>query len=154
MPVTINFQLDHVKPLAVLHDLANAGADLSPVMRGIAGVLADAAEQAFKDETDPTSGTRWQPLTAAHKAKRQAKGYTGAILQMTGQLASSIQSDFGRDEAVVGSNVVYAAIHQHGGTADMRPANAAMPARPFLGAGEQDKGAILDLLEQHLADSL
>lgn len=151
MPATIEFQFDTARPLEVLQDLASAGADLTPVMKAIAGILADASEQAFADEADPTTGQSWQSLTDAHKAKRQEKGYTGGILQMTGQLAASIQSDWGSDFAQVGSNKVYAAIHQHGGLPDMRPANAAIPARPVLGADDQDQAEIMDVLERHLA---
>ncbi|WP_330925291.1 phage virion morphogenesis protein [Candidatus Sororendozoicomonas aggregata] len=152
MPSTIELRLNANETLHALNDLVAAGADLSPVMRQVAGILADAAEQAFASEADPTTGQSWQPLTEAHQAKREEKGYTGPTLQMTGQLAASIQSDYGRDYAQVGSNLVYGAIHQHGGTADMRPANAAIPARPFLGASDEDRDEILDILQRHLAD--
>ena len=151
MPATINLTLDDSKTLKAFADLANAGEDLSPVMKEIAGILADAAEQAFVDEADPTTGEGWDLLTEAHEARRREKGYTGPILQMTGQLVSSIQSDHGRDFAQVGSNKVYAAIHQHGGTSDMRPANAAIPARPFLGAGDDDREEIMNVLTRHLS---
>ncbi|KEQ19175.1 hypothetical protein GZ78_04045 [Endozoicomonas numazuensis] len=140
--------------MKALTDLAAAGADLSPVMKEISGILADASEQAFANEADPTTGESWQPLTEAHKGYRQSKGYTGSILQMSGQLAASIQSDHGRDFAQVGSNKVYAAIHQHGGLPDMRPANAAIPARPFLGASEDDKDEIMEVLARHLSDAI
>lgn len=152
MPATINLTLENNKTLKAFTDLASAGADLSPVMKEIAGILADASEQAFTDEADPNTGEIWKPLTDAHKARRQEKGYTGSILQMTGQLAASIQSDWGRDFAQVGSNKVYAAIHQHGGLPDMPARNAAIPARPFLGAGDDDKDEIMDVLKRHLSD--
>ena len=151
MPATIQFHLDHVRPLAILHDLAAAGAELTPVMKAIAGILADASEQAFANEADPTTGEPWKPLTDAHQARRKEQGYTGPILQMTGGLAASVQADWGNDFAQVGSNKKYAAIHQHGGLPDMRPANAAIDARPFFGASDQDRDEILDVLERHLA---
>lgn len=152
MPATIELKLEHNKALKVFTDLAAAGADLSPVMREIAGMLADASEQAFANESDPNTGEAWKPLTESHKARRQEKGYTGPILQMTGSLAASIQSDWGRDFAQVGSNKIYAAIHQHGGTSDMRSANAAIPGRPFLGAGDDDREEIMEVLTRHLSD--
>ena len=154
MAATIELRLDDTDALRAFADLATAGADLSPVMQQIAGILADASEQAFADEVDPTTGEAWKSLTDAYKAKRQEKGYTGSILQMTGQLASSIQSDYGSDFAQVGSNKIYAAIHQHGGTPDMPARNAAIPARPFLGASEQDREEIMDVLKHHLSNAI
>ena len=151
MPATIELRLNANETIHSFNDLAAAGADLSPVMRQVAGILADAAEQAFASESDPATDQPWQPLTGVHQERREARGYTGGLLQMTGQLAASIQSDYGRDYAQVGSNLVYAAIHQHGGTADMRPANAAIPARPFLGASDEDRDEILDVLQRHLS---
>ena len=154
MPATIELKLTDNKIIQSLNDLAAASVTLAPVMREIAGILADASEQAFSDEADPATGQPWKELTEAHKVRRAEKGYTGAILQMVGDLASSIQSDYGKDFAQVGSNKVYAAIHQHGGLPGMPARNAAIPARPFLGASEQDQDEIMAVLERHLSDAL
>ena len=42
------------------------------------------------------------------------------------------------DSVEAGSNLVYAAIHQAGGTEDMAPRNAAIPARPYLGLSDDE----------------
>ena len=154
MATTIELNLDSVNVSRQLEKLASSGQDLSPVMREIAGILADTAEQAFSDEADPSTGTSWKPLTESHKARRREKGYTGSILSMTGQLASSIQAAYGSGYAQVGSNLIYAAIHQHGGTEDMRPSAAAIPARPFLGMGSTDQDEIMSAIERYLRDTL
>ncbi len=155
MPATINLTLNDSQTLKAIASLTHAGEDLTPVMREIVGILADAAEQAFADEADPDTSTPWVPLTEAHIEKRRDENkWPGAILQMTGDLAKSIQSDYGNDFAQVGSNKIYAAIHQHGGTADMPARNAAIPARPFLGASEQDREEIMDVLKRHLSDAI
>ena len=41
----------------------------------------------------------------------------GLILQVTGQLASSVNTYYDDNSAVIGSNLDYAAIHQLGGQA-------------------------------------
>lgn len=154
MPTTIDLNIENSKSITLLQELASASYDLSPVMREVAGILTDASEQAFSSEADPTTGQLWQSLTASHKACRSQQGYTGSILSMTGQLASSIQSGYGSNFAQVGSNMAYAAIHQHGGTSDMRPANAAIPARPFLGVNDLDQEEIIGALKKHLETAL
>ena len=150
MPTKIELNIENSKSILLLQELIAASRDLSPVMREVAGILADSSEQALSSEVDPSTGQSWQSLTESHKSRRSQQGYTGSILSMTGQLASSIQSGYGSDFAQVGSNLVYAAIHQHGGTSDMRPANAAIPARPFLGVSELDQEEIIEVLKSHL----
>ncbi len=154
MSITVELNLDNSKVLKKLHNLATAGEDLSPVMKDIAGIFADASEQAFNTEVDPNTGQPWEPLTEAHSNARKERGYIGSILAMTGQLAASLQSDYGMDFAQVGSNLTYAAIHQHGGIADMRPSNAAIHARPFLGVSHEDREEIMAALEAHLNSML
>ena len=155
MAATIELILDATPILSDLSRLAAAGDDLSPAMRQVAGLLADAAEEAFAREADPSTWARWQPLGDAHIERRRKVGkWPGPILQMSGQLAASVQSDYGRDFAQVGSNKVYAAIHQHGSKPGILARNAAIPARPFLGVSDQDREEILDILSRHLADAL
>lgn len=52
------------------------------------------------------------------------------ILQVTGQLASSVNTYYDNDSAIIGSNLVYAAIHQLGGQAG-RNKSAEIPARSY-----------------------
>ena len=128
--------------------------DLSPVMRQVAGVLEDSAEQSFADERSP-DGAAWADLTDYTKADREAAGYwPGQKLQRRGHLASSIVSDFDETAATVGTNVVYAAIQHFGGTTSpnsMIP-NKEIPARPFLGISDHDEDEILDIVRDHLAN--
>ena len=58
------------------------------------------------------------------------------------------------DELRVGSNLVYAAIHQFGGTPDMHPGPAAIPARAYLGLSDADVVEIEDELEHWIAGVL
>lgn len=135
--------------LNALRRLDDRLGNLKPAMRDIAGVLADASERAFQDEADPATGAPWAPLTEATVGMR---GDAHPILQRSGQLAASISPDWGRDFAAAGTNKVYAAMHQFGGTtaADSMIPGKDIPARPFLGLGDEDRDEILDIIRGHL----
>jgi len=49
-----------------------------------------------------------------------------------GLLIGSLQHEMHEGYATVGSNVVYAAIHEYGGLPGMAPGPAAIPPRPYL----------------------
>ncbi|MES8537205.1 phage virion morphogenesis protein, partial [Cutibacterium acnes] len=56
----------------------------------------------------------------------------------------------GRLQAAVGTNRVYARIHQLGGKAG-RNRKVTIPARPFLGINADDRQMIGEILNDHLA---
>jgi phage virion morphogenesis protein len=126
--MTIEIGVRGNKVVSVVQLAAERLGDLSEPMRAIAGILLDATEQNFADGGRPA----WLPLAPATIAQRTKDGtWPGQILQRTGRLAASVTIDSGADFAVVGSNVVYAAIQQLGGEAG-RGRKVAIPARPFL----------------------
>lgn len=146
-----NIQIDHNSSavIDVLQQIADNLDDLSPAMQEVAATLEDAAEQAFADERAPT-GEPWEKLSDNY-LKQNPKRAEGQILQVSaGGLAASIESDYGNDWALIGSNKVYAAIHQFGGTPDMPAAPAGIPARPYLGLDEQSQTDLLDILGEFL----
>lgn len=146
----IEITIDNRQVLDALHELARRADDLSPAMREIAGVMADAVEENFEQEGRP----KWPDLADSTKAQRAKKEHwPGSVLQVTGQLAASIQRESGRDHAVVGTNKVYAAIHQFGGKAGRNHA-ADIPARPFLMLADDDEQEVLDVIQRHLSKAL
>lgn len=102
----LHVKIDDKATQQALDELARAGMNLRPVMRGIAAVLASETEENFRAQGRP----RW---TALKNPSERRRG--GQILQDSGQLAVSISTDYDDNEAVIGSNKVYAAIHQFGG---------------------------------------
>ena len=78
-----------------------------PLMRKLAAIMADAVEENFAQEGRP----KWLGLAKSTRKRRSG----GQILQASGRLAASIQSQADGDSAAVGTNVKYAAIHQLGG---------------------------------------
>lgn len=129
-----------------------------PLMAGIANLMLEAVEENFDKETDPNIGQKWQKLSPLTKEQRSKRRHDGKILQVSGALASSIASSYGDNHATVGTNKVYAPVHQFG--AVIRPkrkralafggvmrSSVTIPARPFLGISRQTQGEINDLIE-------
>jgi len=144
MMVTIKIDSEQLqKELKKLLQLAR---DRRPLMKNIAGMMHNAVEENFAQEGRP----KWIPLSPITIAARQKKGYwPGQILQQTGKLAASISSYADNDQAVVGTNVVYAAIHQFGGKAG-RGKKVNIPARPYLQLTDEDMEEILKAVKEYL----
>lgn len=143
---------------------------LRPLLEDVKGRLLLSVQQNF------TAGGRpkgWTPLAASTIASR--RGTSHRILRDTGRLQNSITSRVENRSVIVGSNVVYARLHQEGGTIrvpEVRPRRArvlrfmvggqvvyarrarahsvTIPARPYLLLQEGDKTYIRDAIERHL----
>ncbi|WP_054285940.1 phage virion morphogenesis protein [Gulbenkiania mobilis] len=160
----IIIKIDHARVAAALKRVENATRNRAPLMRALAGLMMDAVEENFAQEGRP----KWQGL------KPNPRRAGGKILQDTGRLASSIVSASDSDDAVVGTNVRYAAIHQFGGKTrphEIRPRNAkalkfggkyarkvnhpgsTIPSRPFLALTEGDVDEIEATVEDYLRDA-
>ncbi len=125
--------------------------DPQQVMRGVAGIMADAAEDQFEAEGKPA----WQELATATIARRTKQGtWPGKILQVSGAgLAASVTTVTTKTSAAIGSNKVYAAIQQLGGKAG-RGHKVTIPAREYLVFGEDEHDESLDLLAGHVQRAL
>lgn len=92
--------------------LSALGADLTPVMRGMAEAMHASVIENFRAQGRPP----WAPLAPSTLRKRRQSGQAARILVMTARLRNSITSAYGRDYAAVGTNVVYGPIQHFGGT--------------------------------------
>lgn len=124
--------------------------DLAPVFRGVADDAVAESQLGFRGSMDPY-GVPWKPLAPATlegRARRAAGGKpikrdgtlkvkalramaSAKPLLDTGRLRNSLTRDAGPSEASVGTNAVYARIHQFGGQAG-RGRKVLIPARPFF----------------------
>lgn len=130
-----------------MQELASRGENLRPLMKNIAGIMATATEDNFKDEGRPD---KWIDLSETTKKQRQKIGkYPGQILQVSGQLASSVSTVYDDNSAVIGSNLVYAAIHQLGGQTGKNK-KTTIPARPYLKLTDDNFEEILTETEKFL----
>lgn len=97
-----------------LTQLAALGRNMTPLTRDLAEILKGGVDRAFQDEADPETGEKWHPLSPATLKRRAKAGHTGKILQVTGQLAASIQTEHGPHHATVLTSDVRARTHQFG----------------------------------------
>ena len=143
----IEIKIDNKDVERKLLELAQKGENLRPLMKNIAGIFASATEENFKNEGRPD---KWTELSEATKKQRtKQKKWPGQILQVSGQLASSISTQYDDESAVIGSNLDYAAIHQLGGQAGKNK-KVEIPARPYLKLTDDDFNEILDATKQYL----
>ena len=86
----IEIRIDNQKVNDALLDIARRGENLRPLMKNIAGIMAHSTEENFKAEGRPE---KWVVLSEKTIKQRKKTGhYPGQILQVTGQLASSIST--------------------------------------------------------------
>lgn len=129
--------------------IANAARKMSNkklLMSTIGETLVSGTIKRFASEEDP-EGRKW-------KQSRRARAQGGQTLSDNAHLRNSIDYAATSDKVMVGSNLVYARIHQLGGA--IRPKNGnylkfrtanggfvsvrkvEMPARPYLGVSAAD----------------
>lgn len=135
-------------------------------LKAIAVGLVGETQSRFERGSGP-DGAAWAPLNPAYAAIKRGPG----ILRESRMLQRSITSRVTGDRVVIGSNRVYAAVHQFGAT--IRPKNAralvfrlrpagkgkggnsglvtaksvTIPARPYLGFGKGDREVVMEVLE-------
>src|SRR5574344_1123153 len=113
MADNIEVKLDNKEVQDALIKVAQKCENLKPLMKNIAGIMADSTEENFAQEGRPD---KWQELAESTIKKRTKTGhYPGKILQVEAQLATSIITHYDIESPVIGSNLVYSAIHQLGG---------------------------------------
>lgn len=142
----IEIKIDNKEVEKALLEIAQKTSNLRPLMKNIAGIMADSTEENFKVEGRP----KWKDLSEKSKTARKKTGhYPGQILQVSGQLALSVTTQYDDSSAVIGSNKVYAAIHQLGGQAGKNK-KTTIPARPYLSLTNVEYEEILSLVKNYL----
>ncbi len=131
-----------------------ASVDFTAPMRTIANMMRTQTIERFEAETGP-DGIKWLP-------SQRAEEDGGLTLTDKGHLRQSITSASDATAAVAGTNLIYAAIHQFGGSVRGRtsrrhqnvPKPRVFPARPFMGFGQADLAEIEAVLDAHLIKAL
>lgn len=161
---TIWIDIDNRAVLAAIQGAERRLARPDELMELIAGSMLKAVEDNFEQQGRPG----WAKLHDGTIAAREAVGHwPGKILQRSGRLKDNIVKHWDNRQAVVGTNVAYAAIQHFGGKTKphtIRPRQekalsfagrvlksvkhpgSNIPARPFLHMTAQDM--------QHLAEDI
>ena len=131
--------------------------DLTPLMDQIGEILVVSVKERFNAGESP-DGVKWAPKSpttlAAYGARKTNRMDTRPLFGPSGMLHSQIFPDVSSGGVIVGSNRVYAAMMQFGGT------KAAFPhlwgnisPRPFMGFSEEDRVNILGETEDWLMEA-
>lgn len=122
----IEAKIEYKPVMDALRRAAGQMSNTAPLMGGIAILMHKATGRNFEEQGRP----RWKDLSSASKLSRAMDGQRwkaaragssvkvrkpGMILNDTGLLKQSIQMNSTGTTAQVGTNLVYAAIHQFGG---------------------------------------
>ncbi len=141
-----------------LHDRAR---DLFPLFDEIGAALVSSTQRRFEEGRGP-DGEAWPE---SFRAREEG----GKTLVDRAHLLGSITHNAGRESVEVGSNLIYAAIHQTGGEIAARVAeylhfrvggrwarvkSVTIPARPYLGLSPADEDEIGAIVEDHLMEPL
>ena len=124
-----------------LDSLQRVGADLSRPLREVGEYLVSETTERFKVGKAP-DGSAWS-----------APQRGGTPLVDHGHLRDSVTYAVRHGEVMVGSGMVYAAIHQFGGKAG-RGRRVNIEARPFLGVNDDDNREIGRIFTDHLTEAL
>lgn len=163
----ITVTVDSARLRAVLGTLASTAGNLKPAFAAIGRSMVISTQQRMKAQHGP-DGKAWPPLSPATLlaragGKRKVFRKDGKTLRKpaariiaaaqalldSGQLRASLTHRADAAGVEVGTNKVYAAIHQFGGPAG-RGKKVTIPARPYLGIDAGDEAMILSALTGHL----
>lgn len=143
--IALSLTLDDVAARRTLAHLVARGENLFPLMDQIGGALAFSTQERFEHGVGP-DGTPWLP-------SERAKAQGGQTLVDQAHLLNSITHEAAAQEVEVGSNIVYAAIHQEGGQAG-RGGSVTLPARPYLGISAEDEIAVDAIVSAYIGEAL
>lgn len=161
----VQVQIDSKELESVLNVAAKKISNHTALLKNIGEALLNVTLERMDREESP-DGTRWQELNPGYKKQKRSD----KMLQEQGTasgLKGSLSYQVSGDTLELGSNKIYAAIHQYGGT--IEPVSAkklyfkmgnrlvaankvTIPARPYLGIGSHEERAINDVVQDFLAE--
>ncbi|MBL4782995.1 MAG: phage virion morphogenesis protein [Porticoccaceae bacterium] len=125
-------------------DFASVDAVLAHAIKGDTGVLMAAIGEHVLAETLINFDREQTPKGDSWEASQRATAEGGKTLQDSRRLFQSYTYRASDERVDIGSNVIYAAIHHHGGATGRNHA-VTLPARPALGLSPELQGEIDDL---------
>ena len=129
MSLQLNINMSQIDRLGVrIQALGNI--DRSDLLEGIAAEVESQTRRRLSEEKTAPDGTPWVAWSDDYAATRHG-GHS--LLEGDGALIDSIESVVSDDSVEIGSNLIYAAIQNLGGTEDMAAGPAGIPARQWLG---------------------
>ena len=134
------------------------------MMRAIGAALVKTTQERFERGRDP-QGSPWKPWTRAYAAVTTSRGILRGSLALQHSITFKVEGSGVR----VGSNRIYAGVHQFGATIVPKTRKAlvfhlgervvfakkvTIPARPYLGFGPPDRAAVHEIVLAELRHAL
>ncbi|PCJ57853.1 MAG: phage virion morphogenesis protein [Rhodospirillaceae bacterium] len=132
---------------ARLERLAARTENMLPLMDDIGAAMVASVQNRFETGRGP-DGIAWEKSERVKRAQGNAQ-----TLVDDAHLLGSLTHNAASDSVEVGSNKIYAAIHQFGGRTGRNHA-VDMPARPYLGLDAGDEREIGAIVDDYLAEAL
>ena len=127
-------EFDGVGALAVINEAAAATADPTQMLREMGEYLAfQALPRRFESQSAP-DGTPWQALSPRYL--RRKKKNQDKILVLNGYLRNGMRFQVDGGDLLVGTNMVYGAIHHFGGDIDIEARRSEVYFRQDQKTGE------------------
>ena len=162
MSVHMEFEFDTELAGAPLDDLRHKLSDLTNLHDEVGMYLVSSTQQRFEDGQAP-NGSYWLP-------SGRSKEDGGQPLTDQGHLRDSISYEADEDGAEVGTDMIYAAVHQFGalimpkdpggylvfraGDGFVKVKSVTIEARPYLGINSEDERVIREIAEEYMAEPL
>lgn len=158
MSATFTLHLDDAAAQAAFEQMRLRGLDLRPALRAIGRASVAQTRRRFLAGRAP-DGSAWKPGYKTRGKTLIGKGLLLRSITATEPTATSVD---------VGSNRIYAGVHQRGAVIKAKTAGGlrfrvggnggwvirrqvTIPARPYLGASEQDRVEFREILTRYLA---
>jgi phage virion morphogenesis protein len=140
---SINVEFNDAELQAIFRQLQDRATNMRPLFAEIGAELLRTTRERFDAERDP-DGKPWNPISAAWRREKERKGKSTKILQYNRDLRDSFTMDISQNELTIGTNIIYARVHQLGG------GKSKLKARAFLGFSEADKDFIREAALDYL----
>ncbi len=118
-----------------------ADMDRRALLKTVGAAVETQTRRRLKDEKRGPDGTAWDAWSDDYAASRH-----GGQSFLVGErdLLDSIDNQIDGDQVEIGSNLVYARVHQEGSAND---SNQNIPARPYLGLSDDNEEALADTID-------
>jgi phage virion morphogenesis protein len=162
----ITLEINDAEVSAALSQAMGALSDMTPLMQSIGDILVVSTKARFGQGVAP-DGSTWAPNSPVTLARKKG---TRPLIGNNGLLNSQIFADATANSVEVGSNRIQAAVMQFGAAQGEFGAAIGkdklgrdhfhsipwgnIPARPFLGLSEADRGDILAAISEYLGQAL
>ena len=127
-----------------------------PALKRVGEYVMGLSQQAFKDSENPATHKKWKALEDVTIELRKNKGREGTeILIDSSDLRDSVHKLItGKNKVAVGTNKVYGAMHQYGGTTSPRSMipGKKIPARPYLGIDKPGFTEIHNIVKRYIVE--